>query len=171
MKNDKALKVIILIVITAIFVTLAIVFRKDTKTLPKVEESGYDTKMFINIDVKEALELFNQKNTTSIIFLGRQTCEVCAYQGPYLQVAIATYHFNVYHIDIEKIDYESKEYEEFVKKLDYEYELEDKKGSFGSFMGYTPMIVIIRNGKQVYGHLGILTDTEIYELALTYGVI
>jgi hypothetical protein len=38
-------------------------------------------------------------------------------------------------------------------------------------MGYTPMLVIIKNGKQVYGNLGILTERDIHEVVLKYGVI
>ena len=39
------------------------------------------------------------------------------------------------------------------------------------FEGYVPYTVIIKDGKQVYGHIGVIDDKEVTELAKTYGVI
>ena len=169
MKKDISLKIIILIIITTIIVGLAIFFRED-HFVPE-NEYTYETDMFSTVNVKGALKLFENLDKASFLFIGRQYCQGCAYQGPILQIALAEYQFPVYYLDLNTIDTSKEETQELLKKLDFEYELYDKKGPFGSFLGYTPMLIIIKGGKQVYGHIGALDKDEIYELILKYGVI
>ena len=153
------------ILITVVIVTVAIIFAKKEQE----ETYEYDTHTFNNINVKQALLLFD-KPDAFLLFIGRQNCEGCSEQGPYIILSQIYHNFDVYHIDLEKVDFEDPKTYDFVKKLDYPYELYDQKGTFGGFIGYTPMVIIIKNGKQVYGNIGVLTDDEITKLVKTYGV-
>ena len=169
MKNNQALKVIIVLVLTIVIVTVAIIFA-NKKTDEEEKEYKYDTYSFTNINVKEALELF-KTDEPKMLFLGRQNCEGCSLQGPYITLSQVYNDYPVYHLDIDTLDYEDPNVTTLANKLDYPYEMYDVEGPFGLFIGYTPMLIIIKNGKQVYGNIGVLTDKEVTELAKTYGVI
>ena len=164
MKN-KSWLVIIFLLITVVIVTVAIIFAKKEQE----ETFEYDTHTFNNINVKQALLLFD-KPDAFLLFIGRQNCEGCSQQGPYIIMSQVYHNFTVYHLDIDEVEYSDPDTYKLIQKLDYPYELYDKEGTFGSFFGYTPMVAIIKNGKQVYGNIGVLTDEEITTLVKTYGV-
>jgi len=169
--KDNSMKAIIAIVLTIIILVIAIIFaNRNTNTEEEQKDYSYETESFKNVNLKQTIELFKRDEAT-FLFIGRQGCEGAHFQAPYIIYAQVYYTFEVYHLDINDIDFENDPNVELLKeKLDYPYELEGKKGTFGSFLGTTPMVVIIKNKKQVYGNIGVLTDEEIVNILKEYGV-
>lgn len=155
---------IILIVLTSLLIGLFIFNMK-----PQEKTYTMKTDMFIEVDTNGALKLFDKGNF--LLLLCRQNCEGCSIQGPYLQIALAMYGFDVYYLDVDKWDLSTEEGKLLQDKLDLEIEFDNKKQSFGKYIGYTPMIAIINDGKQVYGHIGSLTDEELGLLVKEYNIV
>lgn len=164
-KHLKESYAIYLILFTAIVVG-CILFIKPNKE----EVVEYDTSMFTNINTREALSLF-EDNKTHVLLIGRKTCGVCIDFLPTLQIAIAKYHFELNYLELTDMDQNSEEYKKLKEKLDYEYTLYDKTDSFGSFMGTTPMFIIIKNNKMVFGYMGSMAESVIKTRLEQYGII
>lgn len=155
---------IYLIIIVTIIISCIIAFKK-----PKEPEIEYDTSMFNVVNISEANQLFNS-NQDQLLFVGRKTCSACQEFIKSLQIAVARGNFYVSYLDLEDIDTSSKDYEEFLSKLDYEYTYADVTGPFSKFIGSTPMIIIIKNNKMVFGILGSMSSDTILTIVNQYGI-
>jgi len=51
-----------------------------------------------------------------------------------------------------------------------EYEFQGEKAEFGTFVGSTPMTVIIKDHKMVYGHIGSVNDDALGALTKMYSI-
>ena len=67
-------------------------------------------------------------------------------------------------------DPESDSYKNFVSKLDVLYTLDNEEKELKEYMGLTPMIIIIKNKKVVYGSIGQEDQDFLKQLIDTYGV-
>lgn len=158
---------IYLILLTAVIIGLILLIKPNKETN---NETEYDTSMFHNINTKEALTLF-EDNKPHVLLIGRKTCGVCIDFLPTLQIAIAKYQFELNYIELTEMDSASEEYKKLKEKLDYEYTLEEKTDSFGAFMGVTPMFIIIKNNKMVFGYMGSMAESVIKTRLEQYGII
>ncbi|MGM9834711.1 MAG: TlpA family protein disulfide reductase [Bacilli bacterium] len=119
---------------------------------------GYDSSMFEKVDLDGVLDLFDSKGI-SVLYIGRCDCGACATFLPTLQKAQEEYGFTTQYFDINYLDSKSDAFEKVQKKLTKKYEMVGQDGStqtetFGYWIGYTPMTVIIKDGKQVDGEIG-----------------
>lgn len=159
-KNNLA---IYLVLLATLVVFLIIKF------FPREEESNYDTSMFNVVELANADDLFTD-NVDKVLFIGREGCSACEYFLPILQISMAKYHFYVSYLDVNSIDYESEDYQEFIKHLDYTYTLQGNTDKFSAFMGTTPMFIIIKNNKMVYGYIGTMSEATIEAMISQYGI-
>lgn len=159
-KNNLAIYLVLL----AVLVIFLII-----KFIPKKEKSNYDTSMFNVVELKDADQLF-QDGVNKVLFIGREGCSACEYFLPILQISMAKYHFYVSYLDINNLDYKSEDYKNFIKYLDYTYTLQGKTAEFSDFMGNTPMFIIIKNNKMVYGYIGTMTEASIEAMITLYGI-
>ena len=159
---------IYLVLITCLTIGLIIWFTQNNSEIK--EEYQFDTSMFNIVDVSGANKLF-ETDEPKVLLIGKQGCSACYNFVPTLQIAMAKYHFNVNYLDLSDIDIDSTEYKLLLEKLDFEYTLNDKKGIFSDFMGTTPMFIIIKDNKMVYGYIGTMSQTVVKTMVSKYGVI
>ena len=90
---------------------------------------------------------------------------------PELQEAQKENNYITQYLDIEKVEFDSEEWQELVSKLTLQSTQsvkEDGSGdkvteTYGYFLdnyGFTPTIIVIKNGKQEAGHIGRFSDTN-----------
>lgn len=164
-KHIKDNLAIYLIIIVTIVLSCVIAFRKPSTS--STAEIEYDTSMFNVVDLNGANELFNS-NINQLLFVGSKDCSVCQQFIKSLQIAVSRGDFYVSYLDLEDIDPDSDAYEEFKSYLDYEYTYNGLTSSFGNFLGSTPMIIIIKNNKMVFGILGSMSSDTILTLVNQY---
>ena len=157
---------IYLIIVASLIIGL-IIFLKPNKEEP--EEETYDTSFFTEVDTAGAVNLF-ESNASSVLLICRPGCAVCQQFVPYLQIAMVQYGFEVNYLNLDTIDQNSEEYQKLAEKLDYEYTLDGKTAPFSQFMGATPMFIIIKNHRMVFGHLGIEMNDTIGSYVTQYGM-
>lgn len=132
----------------------------------------YDISKMNEVSVKETLDLF-EKDETSLIFFGRESCSVCEKLLPILNEAQINNDIKINYIDITKVDRTSTSWETLVSKLDIKTsatlsetsndEAEVVSETYGYFIdnyGFTPMIVMIKDGEQKAGFIGTKTIDE-----------
>ncbi len=162
LKNNFAIYVVLVACLIVIGVAVGV------NRTPKVEP--VDTSMFRVVTLKEAIKLF-EDDEAKILVMGVDNCIVTKEYIPYLKIAQAKKGYQTYYLDLNTIKKEDLDDLEILKeKLDIEYKLYDKVGKFHEFMENTPMTVIIKNKKMVYGYIGSMSTSTITLLADKYGV-
>jgi hypothetical protein len=106
--------------------------------------SEYDVSMFTEKTTTEAVESI-KKGDTEVVYIGRSTCGYCVKFLPILQQAQKEYGYTTTYIDLTKM---TSDDQTTLLTLD-----NDEKYISENF-GYTPMILIFRDGKLVKGWVG-----------------
>lgn len=132
----------------------------------KENKTNYDVSMMREVGVSDALELF-EDNDTYVLYIGRETCDICEDLLPKLQEAQKNNNYITQYLDISKADRTTEDWKKLMQLLDVEttttMEEEDKVSeeavteSFGYFInakGFTPAVLIISKGKNVSGFFG-----------------
>ena len=161
LKNNFAIYAVLL---TCLVVLLIAVFYTKEEQLEKV-----DTSMFKVVTLDETLKMF-EEDTPKILVISTSTCSATIGYVPYLQIAQAKYGYNTYYLELDDLDAESKEFAQFIEKLDIEYNLNGNVQKFGYFIGSTPMTVIIKNKKMVFGYIGSMNTESLKAITSLYGV-
>lgn len=161
LKNNFAIYAVLLTSIIVICIAIAV------NSTPKVET--VDTSMFKVVSIKEVLNLFEQEEPVLLV-MSVETCTATLDYVPYLQIAQAKGRYNTYYLDLNSIDTSSEEFKLLREKLDLEYEFYGTIGKFSDFIENTPSTVIIKNKKQVYGHIGSISTDSLGTLTKLYGV-
>lgn len=132
---------------------------------------GYDVSMMDEVDIKEALNLFDT-NETYVMYVGRSTCGACVAYLPALQKAQEEYGYTTKYLDITRINMDSEDFKKFTSLLDIKYEMVEqgvkKNLPFGDWFGYTPMTIIIKDGKMVGGEIGTMEYSSLQQLLNKY---
>ena len=152
-------------VILACIVVICIVVCITSK--PKLET--VDTSMFKVVSLKETLELF-ESDEPKLLVMSVPNCTATIDYIPYLQIAQAKYGYNTYYLDLNSIDTSSEEFIELKNKLDFEYDFYGTVDRFSAFIENTPSTIIIKNHKQVFGHIGSMNTNTLGTYANLYGV-
>ncbi len=145
----------------------------DNENLPDAnpqEEIDYDVSKFNEIDIDKALTLFDQKDL-AVVYMGRETCHFCVQYVPIITSVQEELGFKTYYLDTLKMDVTKEAYDKFIAKLDKKYELDGENKTIGEFYklyGYTPITIIIKNGKMVDGHIGYTEKDVLTELVSKY---
>lgn len=135
--------------------------------------SNYDVSMMHEVNVAGAIKLFGQKGTY-VLYIGRADCGACVNYLPSLQDAQAKFGYTTQYLDLNKIDFSSSDYDKLKEKLDIDYTMtvsgEEKTETFGTWMGYTPMTIIIKDGKMVDGKIGSIAYESLIALLKENGI-
>ena len=176
-KINKLYKLVIIILIMVsieLLFSLFSVFSVKTTTDDKTQSSAststqtttsnYDVSSFNTLTTKQVVELFNNKKSTYVVYVGRSTCSACVSFVPTLKTLQNKYNYVTQYLDITTVDSNSDEYKTLMDKLDKEVTLtvqnETKTQSFSKYFGYTPMTFIIKNGKFVDGIIGASSESS-----------
>ena len=124
----------------------------------------YDISMMNKVGIEEVLEMFENKKTY-VLYIGRESCSVCHDLLPILQTAQKEYNYITQYLDISEIDRSSDSWKELISYLDKEgtttldedgtgEEVTDTYGNFLDKYGFTPCVIVIKDGKQFAGFFG-----------------
>ena len=147
-----------LVIVTSILLIVILI------ALVKNKSQKYDVSMMNSVTVKDVLDMFDSKKTY-VLFVGRKSCDVCIDILPALQESQIKNNYITQYLDIEKVDRNSDDWYELVSRLTMKSTqtlTEDGSGkevteTYGYFLhnyGFTPTIVIIKEGKQSGGSIG-----------------
>ena len=121
--------------------------------------SDYDVSMFNAVSVSDILKFLGTSNKeTHILYLGRSTCSACVAFLPNLQATQKEMNFTTDYLDITTVDTTSDDYKKFSNLLSKEITQTDhgtsETGKISEFYGYTPMIIVVKNGEAVDAIVG-----------------
>lgn len=121
--------------------------------------SDYDVSMFNAVSVSDILKFLGTSNKeTHILYLGRSTCSACVAFLPNLQATQKEMNFTTDYLDITTVDTTSDDYKKFSNLLSKEITQTvngtSETGKISEFYGYTPMIIVVKNGEVVDAIVG-----------------
>lgn len=121
--------------------------------------SDYDVSMFNAVSVSDILKYLGTSNKeTHILYLGRSTCSACVAFLPSLQATQKEMNFTTDYLDITTVDTTSDDYKKFSSLLSKEITQsingESQTGKISEFYGYTPMIIVVKNGEAIDAIVG-----------------
>lgn len=161
LKNNFAIYAVLLTCLIIVGIVLAV------NNNPKVET--VDKSMFKVVTLEETLKLF-EKDEPTLLVMSVETCTATIDYVPYLQIAQAKGRYDTYYLDLNSIDTKSEDFKKLKEKLDLEYDFYGNVDKFSEFIENTPSTVIIKNKKQVYGHIGSISTSTLETLTKLYGV-
>ena len=121
--------------------------------------SDYDVSMFNAVSVKDILKFLGTNNKeTHVLYLGRSTCSACVAFLPNLQATQKEMNFTTDYLDITTVDTTSDDFKKFGELLSKEITQsingESQTGKISEFYGYTPMVIVVKNGEAVDAIVG-----------------
>jgi len=141
------------------------IITKNNKETGEVET--VDTSLFKVVSLSEALDLFAD-NEVKMLLIGYETCSATINYVPAVQYVEVSRGFTAYYLDLKENTEESEELDEFVAKLDLEYDYKGDVRTIGEFLGYTPTTLIIKNGKVVYAYIGSMSASALTAISKKY---
>lgn len=137
--------VLLLILITILVKGTNLSTNDNSSTTGESEELGeYDVSMFDTLSTTDAIERIKSGDTT-LVYIGRSTCGYCVQFLPVLQQAQEDYGYKTTYINLEEMSSEDQE------KL---IELDNEEKYIEENFGYTPMILVFKDGKYADGWVG-----------------
>lgn len=130
--------------------------------------SDYDVSQMKEVDVDDALALFDEEGT-QVLYIGRSTCSVCVQFVPVLNEVQEDLDFKTNYLDVDaissiwaknKTDAAEEMYNQVKRltdKLDIEASANGETDTLGNLFiskGFTPALVVIKDGKVVEGFFG-----------------
>ena len=135
--------------------------------------SDYDVSDFDTLTLAQVLKLFDSKDT-SVLYLGRSSCSACVSFLPTLKSVQKDLGFKTKYLDITTVDTSSSDYSTFTSKLTKEIEVNangtKSTGKISEFYGYTPMVIIIKDGKAVNASVGALSESNFKKFLSSNGI-
>lgn len=135
--------------------------------------SDYDVSDFDTLTLAQVLKLFDSKDT-SVLYLGRSSCSACVSFLPTLKSVQKDLGFKTKYLDITTVDTSSSDYNTFISKLTKEIEVNangtKSTGKISEFYGYTPMVIIIKDGKAVDASVGALSESNFKKFLSSNGI-
>lgn len=117
----------------------------STNSTEETETTGeYDVSMFTELTTSDAISRI-KKGNTEVVYIGRSTCGYCVQFLPNLQQAQKEYGYDTVYIDLEKMT------EDDQKSL---ITLDNSENYISENFGYTPMVLIFKDGKLANGWVG-----------------
>lgn len=137
------------------------------------QTSDYDVSDFDALTLAQVLKLFDSKDT-SVLYLGRSSCSACVSFLPTLKSVQKDLGFKTKYLDITTVDTSSSDYNAFISKLTKEIEVNangtKSTGKISDFYGYTPMVIIIKDGKAVNASVGALSESNFKKFLSSNGI-
>jgi len=164
LKNNLA---IYLVILACIVIVCVAIFVKEEK------KDVVDISMFKSITLSETNALFNDDDPKFLV-ISVNTCSATAQYVEYLQFSMLDNDYQVYYLDLNTIDENNKEdmkeYQKLTEHLDYEYNFNGNIAPISNFIGNTPMTIIIKDKKVVFGYIGSMNTTTLKSIVNMYGV-
>lgn len=129
---------------------------------------AYDVSKMKEVTGSEAAKLFDLKGT-HFLYIGRSTCSVCVSLVPELNKTISSLNITLNYLPLGS-DFRT-EFADLFDHLDIETTINKEKGTYGSLLkenGYTPLVIVIKDGKMVDGFVGRRDSSKINELFKKY---
>ena len=166
MQKNKLIYILI-----ALIVVISIVFLTFNK-LEKEEQNTIHTSMFNVVTTKDVNRMINN-NETKMIIIGSRTCSATQEFISSMQISQAKGSYKINYLELKDEDRNSSSYKKFLKYLEEPFNgitEDNKEHTIKEYMGTTPMILIIKNKKVVYGNVGTMLSDQLTQVAYTYGV-
>lgn len=128
----------------------------------------YDVSRMKQVTGDEAAKLFDEKGT-HILYIGRSTCSVCVNLVPELNTVMSDMTLTINYLPLTQTF--RTDFKNLFDKLDIETTVNNNKGTYGELLeeyGYTPVVVVIKDGKMVDGFVGYREASKIEELFKKY---
>lgn len=157
---SKQVKILLPVILAAAaLITMMIYFAPN-----KEEENGYDVSMMNEVNVEDILDMF-ESGKTYVVFVGRKGCSVCEKILPALEEAQKKNNYITQYLDLTKVDRSSEDWEKLVGRLIMRStqtlgangegeEVTETYGYFLHYYGFTPTLIVIKDGKQTAGFIG-----------------
>ena len=135
--------------------------------------SNYDVSDFNTLSLSQVLDLFDEDGT-SVLYIGRSTCGACVSFLPTLKSLQEKYDYVTNYLDITTVSTSSNDYKDFQELLEVEVTEningEEVTANIGEFFGYTPMVIIIKDGKAVDCSIGAYSESKFEEFLNENGI-
>ena len=112
-----------------------------------------------------SMKLINElldANDSFIAFFGYTGCTYCQDLLPVLNAVVTDYKVPVVYDDVTKDDFGGDEYNKIITRLDAFL----KENEEGKKELYVPFVIIVKNGKVVYTHLGTISSHDAHQRPL-----
>jgi hypothetical protein len=156
---------IYLIIIAVVVIFCIITFGNKNPS----ETVLFDTSSFNVVTSKDVLEFLDEKEARMIV-IGSKKCSATEYFVPIMEISQAKGEYTINYLELLDEDPKSSEFKDLVNELDIVINYEGEEKELKEYMGSTPMIIIIKNKKIVYGTVGTISENALTQLANTYGV-
>lgn len=174
--SRKDYKKIMLIIVLFILLGGIILstFLNSRKIKNKNSNNGVETielREFIEIDVDEAINKINNKETF-VLYIGYSGCQACEKYNPILKRVQTQKDFITYYLDYKSINKNSNAWKKLIKAVDVKQSLtvsideknekiDDKVGNIMKKYGYTPVTIYFINGDCANAYIGSMSSSEI----------
>lgn len=128
----------------------------------------YDVSAMKLVNGEQATSLFDEEGT-HILYIGRSTCSVCVSLVPELNEAMKNTDVTINYLPLESTW--RTDFGDLFDHLTIETTINSNEGTYGELLeehGYTPLIIIIKDGKMVDGFVGYRESDTIEELFKKY---
>lgn len=166
-KNNINNNLAIYLLIIVVIVIFCIIKLNGKNNYSAQEE--VDTSMFNVVTSNDVLKFLEEKEAKMIV-IGSKKCSATKYFESIMKISLAKGMYTLNYLELLDEDKESKEYKELVERLDVLITYNGEEKELKEYMGATPMIIIIKNKKVVYGSVGVIEENVLTQLASTYGV-
>ncbi len=162
----KNLTYIVIVGFIVLFILMVGLYFKDptnnSTTTPKNEEvdSSYDTSRLTLLDKEKTKALVNSKGT-KFLFVGRKGCGICQSILPNLNSVIDKLDIEVNYLSLDVSNWRT-EYADIFDHLAIETTITDStgtvnEGTYGELLnqkGFTPLVIVLKDGEMVDGFVG-----------------
>lgn len=137
--------------------------------------TNYDVSKMNKVDAKGALALFDEKGT-HVLYIGRSTCSVCVTTVPVLNQVQEELKYTTNYLEVEVSTNKpwsawQTELKDLTDKFTVKTKVNSEEDTIGNLFyskGYTPTIVIIKDGKVVDGFIGYRNHDTLKNLVEKY---
>lgn len=112
-----------------------------TNNIDETENTEYDVSKFDTLSTTDAIAKINEGGT-QVVYIGRATCGYCVKFLPIMEQAQQDLGFKTIYINLEEVTTEDQ-----AKLIAYDSYVEEN-------FGYTPMVLVFKDGKYVDGWVG-----------------
>jgi predicted bacteriocin transport accessory protein len=139
-----AICVILVLLIVTVAVKGGSSSNSNSSEVEEEESTSYDVSMFDTLTTDEAMDEI-ASGDTKVVYIGRSTCGYCVKFLPNLQQAQSDYGYKTIYINLEEMTSEDQQ------KL---LTIDNDEGYISENFGYTPMVLIFKDGKLSQGWVG-----------------
>ena len=131
------------------------------------QTNNYDVSKFKELKIDGVLKLFDD-SSLSIVYMGRPTCYYCVQFVPVLQKVQDSLGYTTIYLDTTSLDRNDSKVSALIEKMNVNVMMNGKEELLKNYYGYTPMVLIIKDGKIVDANVGYIDYQELYKLISAY---